>query len=1242
MKRRYKILIGCAVLLALLTGAAVFMLETNAGLRLVAGLAERHFGKALTVGSIDGRLAGPLEIRNLRLVLADATVEIGELDLDWQPTALLRGQLRFASVRASAVKATFSTSGESSGQFALPSSVRVPLSLSVAKLRIDNLDLRTRDHDLRFATLTLALYANDRRIGIRRLDARGPLLDLAGHLQTDPYGDWKMQAALAWTLRPAGYPPVSGSTEVKGALRREIRLHQSLSGPLVARLDAKIQNPFNSISWNGHLEIERLNPHALRDNWPALKATAILETSGNLHDIRATGTLGIAAAETYAAHLDLDAGLEPDKVLVRRLLLAQIGGPVRLNGSGSVTTGPAMTADLALSWRNLHWPLADATPLLASPQGEARIEGRLNDWQAMLHARVAVRDLPASDWTLTAGGTSEAITIRQAKGRWLGGTLAASGRLGLSDPLPFRLKAKVRDLHTESLDSQWHGTASFDLAARGGLNPLLAQLTVNGFSGKLNGRGLGGSAAVAYTDGLLRIDSAQLTVGKNRLQASGRWAQTLRFDWRLDAPDLAAFDPELGGSVAASGNLSGSPPYPRLSGSLSGEKLYWQAVSAGAVQSTFDLALRGGAASSFAVQLHDVQRDGMSLSAVTAELGGPAEDQHFTARIDSSQAQLTLAAEGALANNRWSGRIVTATLAPARGPSLSLEAPAEVVIGPQVLALGNACWTGAETAHLCLSAKSEANGWTLQAALQDLPLDIANPFLPEGLELGGTLDASLQGSGGGGRLSIRVEAHSGGLEVSRAIAGERQYLHVTQLAVKAQADEALATARIDAALEDGGTLTADARIPWRANEEPAGSLHIKAHLPDLSGLAALSSQVTAVAGRLDADLDLAGGPHALHAEGTARLEDGAFTLVRTGTRMRNVSADLKGTNQGISFQAQASDADGGRLAATGAVTRQASGWALASRVEGDKFRALDIPEARVTVSPDLTVDVQDYTVRVKGSVTVPSAQLKPPDFSGAVAPTPDLVVVGREQPAATPRWKTYADVEVRLGDNVHFTGYGLTARIGGGVRLNDTPGKITTGSGELNVRDGSYKAYGQVLTIERGRLLFSGGAVDNPGLDIRATRTTGLVVAGLLVTGTLRNPKLQIFSDPPMSQSNALAYLLFGHGIQQTSGSEQSTFNQAASALGIAGGTYVVRSVGKHVGVQTVSVENASPYNTGSNQASLFLGRYLSPRVYVSYGIGLYAPINLFRVRYELSRHWAIEAESGTISGADILYNIEH
>jgi translocation and assembly module TamB len=58
-------------------------------------------------------------------------------------------------------------------------------------------------------------------------------------------------------------------------------------------------------------------------------------------------------------------------------------------------------------------------------------------------------------------------------------------------------------------------------------------------------------------------------------------------------------------------------------------------------------------------------------------------------------------------------------------------------------------------------------------------------------------------------------------------------------------------------------------------------------------------------------------------------------------------------------------------------------------------------------------------------------------------------------------------------------------------------------------------------------------------------------------------------------------------------------------------------------------------------EAALVAGKYLSPRLYVSYGVGLFEPINTFRLRYMLSSRWTLQAETGKAAGADALYRIE-
>lgn len=89
-------------------------------------------------------------------------------------------------------------------------------------------------------------------------------------------------------------------------------------------------------------------------------------------------------------------------------------------------------------------------------------------------------------------------------------------------------------------------------------------------------------------------------------------------------------------------------------------------------------------------------------------------------------------------------------------------------------------------------------------------------------------------------------------------------------------------------------------------------------------------------------------------------------------------------------------------------------------------------------------------------------------------------------------------------------------------------------------------------------------------------------------------------------------------------------------ALSLSGGDYFARTLGDRFGLDEARVESD---DTG-DQASLVVGRYLSPKLYVSYGVGLIESFNTLTVRYQISDKWQLKAESGEAHGADILYTI--
>jgi translocation and assembly module TamB len=229
-------------------------------------------------------------------------------------------------------------------------------------------------------------------------------------------------------------------------------------------------------------------------------------------------------------------------------------------------------------------------------------------------------------------------------------------------------------------------------------------------------------------------------------------------------------------------------------------------------------------------------------------------------------------------------------------------------------------------------------------------------------------------------------------------------------------------------------------------------------------------------------------------------------------------------------------------------------------------------------------------------------------------------------------------VRVVLGEKVMVASSGFTGRPYGSLLVSEQPDRPTTAVGELQVADGIYKAYGQDLTLDHGRLLFAGGPVDNPGLDLQAYRTASDgTVAGVIVKGTLKSPQATLYSNPPMGQSDALAYLLLGHPLGQSTPQEGNLVANAATSLGLKGGNLLAKKIASRFGLEEARIESTG----GLQESSLVVGKYLSPRLYVNYGIGLFQPISTFRIRYILGRTWSLQAQQGEGTSADFLYEIE-
>jgi translocation and assembly module TamB len=410
-----------------------------------------------------------------------------------------------------------------------------------------------------------------------------------------------------------------------------------------------------------------------------------------------------------------------------------------------------------------------------------------------------------------------------------------------------------------------------------------------------------------------------------------------------------------------------------------------------------------------------------------------------------------------------------------------------------------------------------------------------------------------------------------------------------------------------------------------------GQVH--AQTAELGWISLYAPEIDRVAGKLVANLSVSGTLGTPLIDGNMKLSDAELDLYQVNLALRGAQLDAQLIQNGLDFTGSARVGNGTASAGGRLEWRDAQPYGR-FKLEGQNLRVVDVPEAQIEASPALDFKIDGRHIEVTGAVKVPFAKIVPADLTNAVRSSSDEVIIGQESSDPSKRFDVDTGISLTLGDKVSIDTLGLTARLTGTITLRSGTEEITRGAGELSIEEGKYAAYGRRLDIERGRLVFSGGPVNNPGVDIRAVKEYPDVKAGVNVRGTLLQPRLSFFSEPSLPQSQIVSLILAGGSLE--SAQNRANPNQAGNEALAQGSAILAQQLGSRVGIEDVSLESNL-----ANETSLVLGKYLSPRLYVSYGISFTEQLNTLKLRYSLSDRWTVKTEVGQARGADLVYTIE-
>lgn len=1010
------------------------------------------------------------------------------------------------------------------------------------------------------------------------------------------------------------------------------RLHQADS---VTSFD----HLYLGLHWDAHaLVVERLDlalPGAALDGGLRMGAAAPHTLAGQLglqlDDSLSGADLGPVAATFALSGTALAPRLRVD---LATPAVAQIDVQADL-----AAASPSFALNAA--WQAFDWPPRGQAGV-ATRNARLSLTGTLDAYRAELRAEVQVADLPSVEVSLHGTGDLNGFDLAPARLGLGEGQLAATGRVDWQPAPRWRLQVTGDALDPALFDPAWPGRLDARLALQGGLDAsagLRVEADILALQGSLRGYPVGASGGVAWRDETLLARQLVLSTAGDRLSLDGSAGQRLDMQVTIDAPDLAALYPGLAGSLSGQARVGGTPAVPALRATLNGSDLSFAETRAAQLALQADW---GGTQGSATVQIDGLDAGGQRFEQLTAQLHGTRQAHRLSLAASGDQLTGSLQANGGLGDAEWRGTLeALAVHLPTLG-EWQLRAPAGVRVGSTAVGTDKLCLARAP-ASLCLRGGwQQRDGFDLDAQLAELALASLDDLWPVDTRVEGVLAGQVTLRGAVARPRVTFTLTPGdGLVAFDTDEGPLE-IPFRDAEIQGRFADDAGSAELRLALGDNGR----ARGRINLGAERAGDRRLDGRLaaefPDLALVTGFIPGLQQVTGRLFLDAELGGSLAKPSVDGILKVRDAAARLPDTGISLSDIALTLRGVpGEPLRLRARARSGEG-KLTLDGTLDpAHADGLALDLHVGGSDFSVARLPEAEVDITPDLRLRGAGR-YHLEGSVRVPRASFVIDRLpAGTVDVSADEVIVGVDAPAAAQSTAPVltARVRVELGDAVKFEGFGLTTGLEGA--LDAYVDQRGTGvDGKISLRDGRYEAYGQDLTVERGELRFA-GPPGNPDVDLRALRESrdGTVKAYLAMSGPLAQPRPRVYSEPPLPDAQALAYLLTGRAIDQAGQGEGVDIAGAAISLGLSRSEPLLQSLSERFGLDELRIESGEG---GIADSSLILGKYLNPDLYLGYTQGLMNPEGAVLLRLRLNERVEVESRSGTEQTVDLFYKLEH
>lgn len=419
---------------------------------------------------------------------------------------------------------------------------------------------------------------------------------------------------------------------------------------------------------------------------------------------------------------------------------------------------------------------------------------------------------------------------------------------------------------------------------------------------------------------------------------------------------------------------------------------------------------------------------------------------------------------------------------------------------------------------------------------------------------------------------------------------------------------------------------------------------------DMAVIPNLTRSLEHAAGRFSGQARIAGRVEDPLVYGEAKVEDAELVLRGLRDLYYGVSGRLVFDGRDITLEnVRGREGAQGRIAVTGtAAMERYKVYAYLLEIHGTDYE----PQSW-----------HDVSGRVRGDITLRTNRLSTgrvvPHLEGRI--DVDHLVYRRRfegqteyGPAAPPTGQfaipvtVTLDLELHADDNVYLENQDVRMELWGDVVARyDEAGLRMLGT--MNSTRGQYFLYNHVFDIRQGEFTFSEvTTLDDVGIDIRADTEVGGERIDVVITGSLRDPRIEATSESGLSETEIFRALTVGYRTEDPGGGGTSftrglVDSWRESLIERLGG-HVARGIGiDRVGFRSDPAAGESP--------RLEVGKRLRSDLYLNFQYALRSERpddrladwelqnaeRLLSLEYRLSERFSLDGEAGTVEGLEFL-----